>query len=130
MPCLHKALFVGRNYSLHNLERLVYCIMNLRITGKNSRNSFFGNPETSLGILVVSLIVFLYYFVGYVILADVYKFAVVGAIYELLWLPMLLSLVVIPIASILILINRNTRKWFALISLILIAAVILILVEF
>ena len=104
--------------------------MNPSITEKNSRHSFFRNPKAALVILVASLIVFLYYFIGYVILDDVYKFPVVGAIYEMLWLPMFLSLVVIPIVSILILMNRNNSKWFALISLILIAAVIFILSKF
>lgn len=112
------------------LKHLVYQIMISSKTEKNSRYSFFRNPKAAFVLFVVSFIVFLYYFVGYVIPDDVYKFPVVGAIYEMLWLPMFLSLVVIPIVGILILMNRNNRKWFALISLILIAAVIFILSKF
>lgn len=83
---------------------------------KTSKPSFFANPKASALVCLLSLAVFLYYFLGRIVLVDVYKVAVVGAIYELLWLPMLVLLVVIPVGAILILIKKNNRKHLVLIS--------------
>lgn len=103
--------------------------MNSNLSPKNTRHSFIGNPKTPLVLMVVSIIAFAYYLLGYAIFSDVYLYPVVGAIYEILWLPMMLSVVAIPIISILILINRHTKKTLALISLVLIAVVIFILIS-
>ena len=78
---------------------------------------------------IFSLGAFLYYFIGKIVLPDVYKFAFVGAIYEILWLPMLLLLVLVPIASVLILINKHGNKWRVAGSLLLIGAAIAMLLR-
>ena len=55
----------------------------------------FQNSILSKIILVLSIIVFAFWSVGKII--DVYRFAVVGAIFEILWIFMLLMLFVLPI---------------------------------
>jgi hypothetical protein len=92
-----------------------------------SRSSFLSRPKTSRLILLLSIAVFLYYFMEKFIFTDVYKFAFVGAVYEILWLPMLLLLVAVPVGSILILVNKHSRKGLALVSILLIGAAIIML---
>jgi hypothetical protein len=89
-----------------------------------SRSSFLSRPKTSRLILLLSIAVFLYYSLSKFIFTDVYKFAFVGAVYELLWLPMLLLLVAVPVGSILILVNKHSKKRPALVSILLIGAAI------
>jgi hypothetical protein len=92
-----------------------------------SRSSFLSRPKTSRLILLLSIAVFLYYFMEKFIFTDVYKLAFVGAVYEILWLPMLLLLVAVPVGSILILVNKHSRKGLALVSILLIGAAIIML---
>ena len=94
-----------------------------------SRSSFLSRPKTSRLILLLSIAVFLYYSMSKFIFTDVYKFAFVGAVYELLWLPMLLLLVVVPVGSILIILNKHSKKGFALVSILLIGAAVIILAK-
>jgi hypothetical protein len=96
---------------------------------KISRPSFLANRKLSWLIFLLSTAVFLYYFLTKFIFTDVYKFAVVGAVYEFLWLPMLLLLVVAPVVSILILVNRRGKEGLALVSILLIAAAIIIVAK-
>ena len=51
-----------------------------------------------LGGLTVLLLI--YWSLNVWVIEDVYKYAVVGAIFELLWLPMILLLIGIPIISV------------------------------
>jgi hypothetical protein len=92
-----------------------------------SRSSFLSRPKTSRLILLLSIAVFLYYFMEKFIFTDVYKLAFVGAVYEILWLPMLLLLVAVPVGSVLILVNKHSRKGLALVSILLIGAAIIML---
>jgi hypothetical protein len=85
-------------------------------TSKVSRPSFFADSRASIFVCLLSFTVFLYYFLGKIVLADVYRVAVVGAIYELLWLPMLVLLIVVPVGAILILTKKNNKKPLAVIS--------------
>ena len=96
---------------------------------KAGKRSFFANPRASLFVFFLSVSVFLYYLIIKFVVTDVYKIAVVGAICELLWLPMLLLLVVIPIASILMLIKNDSSRRLAVGSILLIAAAIAMLVR-
>jgi hypothetical protein len=92
-----------------------------------NRPSILASPKTSRLLLLLSIAVFLYYFIAKFIFTNVYKFPVVGAVYELLWLPMLLLLVAVPVGSILILINKHSKKGLALVSILLIGAAIIML---
>lgn len=91
--------------------------------------SFLAKHKTSLVLFLLSAAAFIFFFLGWKVLGDVYKIAVVGAIYELLWLPMMLVLIVAPVISILILFHKKSRKMYAIASLIIIAAAILMLVQ-
>jgi hypothetical protein len=65
----------------------------------------FKNSSLSKIFFVLSIIVFAYWSVGQII--NVYRFAVVGAIYEILWLFMLLMLFVLPIMALIFLIKEK-----------------------
>ncbi len=54
-------------------------------------------PKQSLIILLLSLITLFYWFGGNLI--DIYQYAIVGAIFEILWLPMILLVLVLPALS-------------------------------
>jgi hypothetical protein len=96
---------------------------------KSSISSLIANSKTSLLVFLMSAGTFLFYFVEKFVLVDVYRFAFTGAIYEILWLPMLLSLLLVPIAGLFMLINKQGNKWLALLSMLLIGAAILILLK-
>ena len=65
----------------------------------------FKNSRMSKILFILSIIIFAFWFVGKVI--DVYQFAVVGAIFESLWLFMLLGLFLLPILSLIFLIKEK-----------------------
>ena len=74
--------------------------------------------------LILSIAVFLYFFISRIVLSDVYEYAVVGAIYEILWLFMWILLILIPILSISNLLNATSPKWLPVLSIMFIAAAI------
>lgn len=55
------------------------------------------NINTGKIIFILSLCVFAYWITGHVI--NIYRFAIVGAVFELLWLPMLASLIGLPVLA-------------------------------
>ena len=63
------------------------------------------NSRLSKILFVLSIFVFAYWRIGHSI--NVYHFAVVGAIYEILWLFMLMGLLGLPILSIIFLIKEK-----------------------
>ena len=68
--------------------------------------------------MIASVIVSGYWILGYTI--DVYKYAFVGAIYEILWLFMVLFLFAIPLLSLTaLIINRFTKYIFYVLSILL-----------
>jgi hypothetical protein len=72
------------------------------------------NIKTAKFLFGLSLLVNAFYSIGYVVPGDVYRYAVVGAIFELLWLPMLLCLVVIPVLSVMVIIkNKGKHRIYA-----------------
>jgi len=56
----------------------------------------FENHKTAKIILIASVIVFIFILFVNVFRFDVYRYPVVGSIFELLWLPILASLLLIP----------------------------------
>jgi hypothetical protein len=71
-----------------------------------SENSIpFRNTGISKILFILSISCLVFWFLGHTI--DVYRFAVVGAIFEILWLMMLLGLFVLPIVSIVFLIKEK-----------------------
>lgn len=87
------------------------------------------NPITAKVIFFVSLFAFVFYLIIYFIVSDVYKYPIVGGFYELLALPMLTCLLLIPIVSVLIVIkNKGNARIYAILSIILTACSILTIV--
>ncbi len=60
----------------------------------------YNNPIISILILIMSILVSGFWWLGQVI--NVYRFALVGAIYEILWLPVLAMLFILPIISLIL----------------------------
>jgi hypothetical protein len=86
------------------------------------------NIKTAKFLFGLSLFVLAFYSIGLIIVGNVYQYAVVGAIYELLWLPMLLCLVVIPLFSVLVFIkNKGKSRFYAASAILLIISSIIIL---
>jgi hypothetical protein len=65
----------------------------------------FKNSSLSKIFFILSLIVFGFWSVGQII--DVYRYAAVGAIFEILWLFMLLMLFILPIIALVFLIKEK-----------------------
>ncbi|MBL0183819.1 MAG: hypothetical protein IPP96_16650 [Chitinophagaceae bacterium] len=86
-----------------------------------------GNKSSNYGriFLVLSLAVLLFWVLSQVV--DVYHFAFVGAVFEILWLPMLAALVILPVLSFIFWRNEkyNTRSLYFFSMLIVIATVLL-----
>jgi hypothetical protein len=95
----------------------------------NRNTDFLQNRSACRTTLVLSVLVFLFYFSVQLLIKDVYRIAFVGALFELLSLPMLVLLVLIPLFCILQLFRlRDARgKNYLVLSLVLIAATILLL---
>jgi cytochrome bd-type quinol oxidase subunit 2 len=62
-------------------------------------------------ILLLSAAAFVFYLLAYIITKDVYRYPIVGAICEMLWLPMLMSLAVLPVLSLIILARNRDVPW-------------------
>jgi len=67
----------------------------------------FKNSRIGKIVFILSIIVPGYWWLGHVI--NVYSFAFVGAIFEILWLPVLLMLFVLPIISLILLIKEKVN---------------------
>ena len=67
--------------------------------------TIFKNSRLSKILFVLSIFVFAYWSIGQII--NVYHFAVVGAIYEILWLFMLIVLFGLPIVALIFLIKEK-----------------------
>ena len=81
-------------------------------------------------LLALSLLVFLFYLTVVVLLKDVYEYPALGAIYELLSLPLVLMLAGIPVLVAYFYFRyREARSWKALAALLLIVCTILLLVK-
>jgi len=67
----------------------------------------FRNSRISKIVLILSIIVAGFWWLGNSI--NVYRFALVGAIFEILWLPALAMLFLLPIASLILLIKEKVN---------------------
>ena len=86
------------------------------------------NIKTAKLLFGLSLFVIAFYLIGYIVIEDVYRYAVVGAIYELLSLPMLLCLVVVPFFSVLVFIkNKGKHRIYAALAILFIIGSFIIL---
>lgn len=95
---------------------------------KSGSLDFINHPKIITSVFLLSLLVFAYWFIVSHVISDIYKVAVVGAIAELLWLPMLGLLVLLPIVSIMQIIkNKHTQPLLPLFSLLTGIATILFL---
>ena len=63
--------------------------------------------NSKIGITIFVLSIFVALFSWFVHNTDVYHFALVGAIYEILWLPMITLLVFIPLFSLISLVKEK-----------------------
>jgi len=96
----------------------------------NDLTSIIRYRNISKVILILSALVFLFYLSVLVLIGNVYRYAVVGAIFELLSAPMLLLLVILPIACLVQLFSSKANaKWYAVASLVFVAAAILLLIQ-
>lgn len=92
-------------------------------------SSFLTGPSTKRTVLFLSIFTFFYFLLITFVIRDIYKVPFVGAVYELLWLPMLLLLVLLPVASFIqVLIVPKPEKLLAFFSLLLSLATILLLI--
>jgi hypothetical protein len=73
------------------------------------QKNFFSRPLVSRWVFNLSVLSLIYWLVVSGLTYKVYKFPVVGAMYELLWLPMLLLLFLLPVAGILIFISGGSK---------------------
>ena len=67
--------------------------------------SNFKNSGISKILLILSLIVFIFWILGQN--TDIYRYDIIGAIFEFLWLFMLMALFVLPVLSIISLIRER-----------------------
>jgi hypothetical protein len=87
----------------------------------------FKNSGTSKTVLILSIFISAFWWLGKVI--NIYHFAFVGAIFEILWLPVLGLLFVLPLISLVFLIKEKFNiKSFYLYSLLISAATILFMI--
>lgn len=95
----------------------------------SSKTTTFENPKRNRVVLILSIITSLYWFIGKS--TDVYHFAFTGAIFELLWLPMLALILLLPLLSILFLIqDKFNPRSLALYSIVLlIPAILKVIIE-
>ncbi|SDN08288.1 hypothetical protein SAMN05421813_13911 [Daejeonella rubra] len=86
----------------------------------------FQNSVNNKRVLVISIFVALYWIIGNTV--DVYYYAFTGAVFELLWLPMLALIVFLPVISIVLLVkDRFNLRSMALYSVLVLSPVILLM---
>ena len=87
----------------------------------------FQNSRNNRLVFILSIITALYWSAGK--FWNVYDFAFSGAVYELLWLPMLASIFIIPLVSLVFYVNdKFNLRSLALYSFLIMSALILMLV--
>jgi hypothetical protein len=88
------------------------------------------NIRTAKILLLLSILLIAFYFVHFYVIGDVYRYAIVGAIYELLWLPMLLCLFGVPFFSVIVFIkNKGKHRFYAALAILLIICSFIILIN-
>jgi len=85
-------------------------------------------PTTAKIIFIASVIVFVFILFVNVFHFDVYRYPVAGAIFELLWLPIMASLLLIPIMCVIIFIkNHGISRIYAVLSILFVISSIIIM---
>ena len=90
--------------------------------------NFLYQPRIGRLVMILSILVSAFWILGSSI--NVYQSPAAGMIFELLWLPMLLLIVFLPVAAVLILLQKNTPKLFPFLSLLIIVISFLYLTLF
>lgn len=91
---------------------------------------FLVGPKMIKLVLAASFIAFIYWLLLFYIVKDVYRYPVFGALSEMLWLPMMALLVLLPILSIMqIIFLRRNINLLPMISLIVIGATIVFMAK-
>lgn len=92
----------------------------------NTIKKYLANQKLAYWLLFVNVFTFIYWLVSKKI--DVYEYAFVGAIFELLWLAMLASVFIIPLISIATIITQpSSIKLLAIYSFLISIATLLVL---
>ncbi|HVG42321.1 MAG TPA: hypothetical protein VM888_11980 [Chitinophagaceae bacterium] len=100
------------------------------MNARNDTIKILKNRKHSIIILILSAFVFLFYFSLQAIISNVYKYAFVGALFELLSIPMLVLLVTLPILCVSHIIKgKEYVSWYTAVSLVLITATIFIIIK-
>ncbi len=73
----------------------------------NSIKKYLANKRLDNWLLIAAVLVFVFWFIGKK--TNVYKYAIEGAIFEILWLPMVAALLIIPLISIAKLITQPIK---------------------
>ena len=95
------------------------------ITAKINNNS----SRIATVIFLLSVLTFIYWFLFAYIIIDVYRIVIVGVIFEMMWLPMIIFVVLLPIASIIQLVKiKFTFKQLPLYSLLINCSTIVIFI--
>ena len=85
------------------------------------------NKKASIVVFVLSLIVTLFWLLGN--LFDVYQFAVTGALFEILWLPVLALMFILPIIALILFIkDKYSFKSLNLYSLLLVVGTAMVMI--
>ncbi len=87
----------------------------------------FKNTRKSKILFLFSVLVFVFWLLGQII--NIYRFAAVGAIFELFWFPMLAMLFVLPIMSLIFWVKEkfNLRSFY-LFTILIVSTTILLMV--
>lgn len=110
----------------HKRKALKRCALSLTSNLTMTEKSNFLNKAITGKLLVaLTVIVALFWILGNSI--NVYGSAVVGVVFEILWLPMLACLFLIPVVSIIVIFKKNTPKLFPILSIIILSATFLYL---
>jgi hypothetical protein len=107
---------------------LIIVVLSLNIMQAMTDESIpFKNSALSKICFSISIVLFVYWFVGRAI--DIYRFKIVGALFEILWLVMMLMFLVLPVLSLVFLIKEkfNFRSLY-LYSLVITLATILMMI--
>lgn len=92
------------------------------------KGNFLNKANTGKLMFTLSVIVSIFWIL--VNSMNVYGNAFVGFVFEILWLPMLVGIFFIPVVSIILVFKKNTRKLLPILSIIILTAILLYLMQF
>ena len=125
----------GTNVKLRNLKTTslpsssTLCLIKLTETMRIKNTGLLAHKRAPKVVFVLSVLLFVFYLLTVIVLKDVYANSFVGALFEILSVPMLMLTVAIPVLSILQLINpRQVSVWYTAGSLVLTTVTIIILI--